>query len=72
MSSFLRRKNPSTAQRDWKGALEDALILFFITLFSHLLTYGYPPTAEAIYTSLITALLTFFIAIQRKFKIERL
>jgi len=69
-SQFLRRRNPDTKKRDWRGAIEDAIILFFITLFSNLATYGYPPTPEAIYSSVIAGLITFFISIQRRFKLE--
>jgi len=67
---FLHRRDPSTAERDWKGALEDAIILFFITLITNLTAYGYPPTPPALYSSILTALLTFFLSIQRRFKIE--
>jgi len=64
MSYFLRRRNPDTQKRDWRGALEDAIILFFVTFFSSLATYGYPPTIKTLYMSLITSLVTFFISIQ--------
>jgi hypothetical protein len=69
-SVFMRRRNSNTDKRDWKGAVEDAVILFFITLTSNLTAYGYPPTLSALYSSILTALLTFFLAIQRRFKIE--
>lgn len=70
-SQFLHRRNPNSGRRDWRGAVEDAIILFFVTLFSNLAMYGYPPSIEVVYTSLITSALVFFISIQRRFKIEK-
>ena len=67
---FMRRRNPDTGKRDWKGALEDATILFLVTLVFQLLGYGYPPSPQALYTSILTALATFMVAIQRRFGIE--
>jgi hypothetical protein len=66
---FLRRRNPNTDKRDWRGAIEDAFILFCIALITNLTAYGYPPTPPALYSSILTALLTFFLSIQRRFKI---
>jgi len=66
----MRRNNPNSEKRDWRGAIEDAIVLFFVVLFSNLATYGYPPTPESLYSSIIAAALTFFVSIQRKFKIE--
>jgi len=47
----------------WQVAIRDALIVFAISLCSNLLTYGYPPTAQAIYSSLLTGLLMFFLSL---------
>jgi len=69
-SAFMRRKNPDTGKRDWKGAIGDAVIVFFITLLSNLAMYGYPPTPEIVYSAFITAFLMFFVSIQRSLKIE--
>jgi len=69
-SQFLRRRNPDSGERDWRGAIEDATILFFVVFFSNLAGYGYPPTPQAIYTSAMAAIITFFLSIQRRFKIE--
>lgn len=72
-SQFLRRRNPdpnAKESRDWKGAIEDAIVVFLLVFFSNLAGYGYPPTIQALYTSIISAILAFLISIQRKFKIE--
>ena len=69
MSSFLRRRNPN-GKRDWRGALEDAFLLFLGVLIAHLLAYGFPPTPEALYISLLTAFYVFVISLQRRFGIE--
>jgi len=68
--AFLRRRNPNSEKRDWKGAIGDAAIVFFVTLFANLAGYGYPPTPQTLYTSAITAALMFFISVQRTLKIE--
>jgi len=40
-----------------KIALRDAFIVFLFTLISNLLSYGYPPTPEALYASMLSGLL---------------
>ena len=39
-------------------ALRDALVIFFIVLFSNLLVNGYPPTLALVYGAAIAAALT--------------
>jgi len=58
------------AGNKWKIAIRDALIVFLISLTSNLLTYGYPPTKEAIYMSLLTALLMFALSLAHAWKVQ--
>jgi len=48
--------DPDTAK--WKIALRDAFAVFLFTLISTLLAYGYPPTAQALYVSVLSGALT--------------
>jgi len=67
--AFMRRRNPNNGKRDWKGAIEDGIVVGSVTFIGTLAGFGYPPTVQALYTSVITGLLTFFISIQRRFGI---
>jgi len=40
-----------------KIALRDAFVVFLVVLVSNLLTAGYPPTIEVLYTSVLSGLL---------------
>ena len=69
--SFLRRRNKDPeGGRDWKGAIQDGVIVFLIVLVEELLRFGYPPSGESIFYSFLTALLIFLYSIQRRFGIE--
>lgn len=52
------RNNLDPNQSKGKIALRDAFVVFLLTLVSSLLTAGYPPKPEILYTSALTALLT--------------
>jgi len=54
----------------WKIAIRDALVVFLISLTSNLLTYGYPPTREAVYMSMLTALLMFALSLAHTWKVQ--
>jgi len=58
------------AESKWIIAIRDASVVFLISLTSNLLTYGYPPTKEAIYTSLLTALLMFALSLAHAWKVQ--
>jgi len=63
-SSEIKKKNR------WIIALRDALVVFLISLTSNLLTYGYPPTEEAVYMSILTALLMFSLSLAHAWKVQ--
>jgi len=63
-SSEIKGKNK------WVIAIRDALIVFLISLTSNLLTYGYPPTHEAVYMSMLTALLMFALSLAHTWKVQ--
>jgi len=58
------------AKNKWVIALRDAIIVFLISLTSNLLTYGYPPTHEAVYMSILTALLMFALSLAHAWKVQ--
>jgi len=63
-SSEIKDKNK------WIIAIRDALVVFLISLTSNLLTYGYPPTKEAAYMSILTALLMFALSLAHTWKVQ--
>jgi len=58
------------AESKWVIAIRDALVTFLVSLTSNLLTYGYPPTKEAIYMSTLTALLMFALSLAHAWRVQ--
>jgi len=69
-SLLMQSSSEIKGKNKWIIALRDAIIVFLISLTSNLLTYGYPPSYEGLYMSILTALLMFALSLAHAWKVQ--